>query len=185
VLLTFTFASGEDQDKFEFIYNKYKNLCLKKAYSILGDYMLAEDAVSEAYLRVYKNLHKIEDVASNRSIAFLVTITKNVSLTLLAKQKGQADGYEPLEETIEDDVDLEGDAIARLDAQNIFGIIEELSEELRSVFVLKYAHDLSHKEIGKALGISENNVTVRLHRARKKMISILKEGGYLDEDAIR
>ena len=181
MLLTFTFASSKEGDTFEFLYQKYKNLCLKKAYAILGDYMLAEDAVSEAYLRVYKNLHKIEDPASGRSIAFLVTVTKNAALTILARQKGQADGYEPLEETIEDETDLEGEAIARLDAQSIFSVIEEMSEELRSVFLLKYAHDLSHKEIGKALGISENNVTVRLHRARKKLATILKEGGFLHE----
>ena len=178
MLLSFTFESAEMQDKFEFLYQKYKNLCLKKAYDILRDYMLAEDAVSEAYMRVYKNLEKIEDPASNRSIAFVVTITKNVALTMLSRQKSA--GQDALDESLEDDFDLEDEAVARLDAQRIFQIVDELSEELRSVFLLKYAHDLSHREIGKTLGISENNVTVRLHRARKKLAALLKEGGYVD-----
>ena len=175
MLLVFTFESAEEQDKFEFLYQKYKNLCLKKAYGILGDYMLAEDAVSEAYIRVYKNLHKIEDPASNRSIAFVVTIAKNAALTILARQKSTA--QEELDENLEDGFDLEQEALARLDTQEVFAAIEDLSEELRGVLMLKYAHDLSHKDIGKAMGISENNVTVRLHRARKKLVSILERGG--------
>ena len=182
MLLVFTFASAEQQDTFEFLYQKYKKLCLKKAHEILGDYMLAEDAVSEAYIRVYKNLHKIEDPASNRTIAFLVTITKNAALTMLARQKGQSAGEEDLDETLEDDFNLEEESIAKLDAQGVFALVEQLSWELRSVFLLKYAHDLSHKEIGNSLNISENNVTVRLHRARKKLASLLEEGGYVCEN---
>ena len=175
MLLVFTFESAGEQDKFEFLYQKYKNLCLKKAYDILGDYMLAEDAVSEAYIRIYKNLHKIEDPASNRSIAFVVTITKNAALTILARQKGSAG--EELDENMEDGFDLEQEALTRLDSQEVFAAIDKLGEELRSVLMLKYAHDLSHKEIGKTLGISENNVTVRLHRARKKLTTMLERGG--------
>ena len=174
MLLVFTFESAKEQDKFEFLYQKYKNLCLKKAYDILGDYMLAEDAVSEAYIRVYKNLHKIEDPASNRSIAFVVTIAKNAALTMLARQKSAA--QEELDESLEDDFDLEQEALARMDSREVFAAIESLSEELRSVLMLKYAHDLSHRDIGKALGISENNVTVRLHRARKKLATMLGRG---------
>ena len=181
MLLGFTFESDNSRDKFETLYSQYKNLCLKKAYAILGDYMLAEDAVSEAYLRVYKNLHKIEEPISNRSIAFLVTVTKNAALTLLARQKGNMAGEE-LDERIEDSFDLEGEVIARLDAQEGFVALDKLTPELRDVFVLKYAHDLSHREIGVALGISENNVTVRLHRARKKLAQVLgKKGGRGDE----
>ena len=181
MLVVFTFTSEGERDKFEFLYQKYKNLCLKKAYDILGDYMLAEDAVSEAYLRVYKNLHKIEDPASNRSIAFVVTVARNAALTLLSRQKGQAAGDLPLEETQEDDFDLESEVIARLDAEGALAAVGSLNEELRSVFLLKYAHDLSHREIGRVLGISENNVTVRLHRARKKLASMLVKGGYARE----
>ena len=54
-------------------------------------------------------------------------------------------------------------------------------EELRSVFILKYAHDLSHREIGALLHITENNVTVRLHRARGKIAEILRREGYAVE----
>ena len=40
-----TFATEEDKLKFERLFEKYKRLLLYKAYGILGDYSLAEDAV--------------------------------------------------------------------------------------------------------------------------------------------
>lgn len=179
MILIFSFSTTEERDKFEYIYAHYKNLMLHKAYGVLKDYMLAEDAVSEALIRIYKNLHKIEDPTSNQSIAFVVTIAKNAALTMLSKEKKQA--AEPIDEAQQDSFDLEGYMLAELSSEKIYGILSQIGEELRSVFVLKYARDLPHKEIGQLLGISENNVTVRLHRAKKKLAQILVKEGYACE----
>jgi RNA polymerase sigma-70 factor (ECF subfamily) len=54
-------------------------------------------------------------------------------------------------------------------------LVDRLKEEQRAVFLLKYAHDMSHRDIAKTLGITENNVTVRLHRAKAKLLSWAKE----------
>lgn len=175
MLLILTFSSESDRDKFEYLYERYKRLLLHKAYDILKDYSLSEDAVSEAYIRIYKNLHKIDDPAANKCIAFLVTITKNVALTMLAREKGAlSDEYD---ESQPDDFNLEENVISALSSEEIYTVMNRLSEELRSVFLLKYAYGYSHKEIGRLLDISENNVTVRLHRAKKKLHELLvKEG---------
>ena len=181
MLLMFTFAPDTYRDKFEYVYKKYKNLMLKKAYDVLRDPTLAEDAVSEAFIRIYKNLDKIEDPDSGRCIAFVAMIVRNTALTILASHKKQITGDDISEETQEDGFDLEGHVISGICASSIFGQIDELSHELRSVFILKFGHDLSHRDIGNMLGISENNVTVRLHRAKKKLAAILKEGGHIHE----
>jgi len=179
MILFFAFSSESDQEKFEYLYRKYKNLLLHKAYDILKDYSLAEDAVSESYIRIYKNLHKIDDPASNRSIAFAVTIVKNVSLTMLSKEKRFP--VEEYDESRPDSFDLEESVLASISSQEIFGIMEQLGEELSSVFVLRYAYDYSLKEVGTLLNISENNAAVRLHRAKKKLAQIVAEKGYFVE----
>jgi RNA polymerase sigma-70 factor (ECF subfamily) len=177
-MILFLFAAVEDRDKFELIFNKYKNLMLYKAYDILKDYALAEDAASEAFLRIFKNLHKIEDPASPQTAAFVVTIVRNTALTMLSREKGNPADEIPEEHS--DGFDLEGDALSRLASDQIYRLVDVLGEELKGVFLLKYAYDLSHKEIGKTLGITENNVTVRLHRAKKKLQVLLREEGYVD-----
>ena len=172
MLIVFTFQTVGDRQKFEMLYSNYKKLLLYKAYGVLKDYQLAEDAVSEAMIRIYRNLDKIEDVDSNKTIAFLVTITKNSALTLLQKVSRQK--TEPVEEDIADRFDLEEHVLSTLSAQTIFTMVNNLNEELKSVFLLKFAYDLSHREIGRMLNITENNVTVRLHRAKKKLLEQLK-----------
>lgn len=86
----FALASPAEGEAFEYIYTHYKGLMLQKAYGILRDPMLAEDAVSEAFIRIFKNMRKIEDPASNRCLAFVATITRNTALTMLHKERRPA-----------------------------------------------------------------------------------------------
>jgi RNA polymerase sigma-70 factor (ECF subfamily) len=51
--------------------------------------------------------------------------------------------------------------------------VEKLPEKLKSVLVLKEYADLNYKQIAEILHISESNVKVRVHRARKIMESML------------
>lgn len=171
-------ASAEDEQAFAYIYTHYKGLMLQKAYAILRDPMLAEDAVSEAFIRIYKNMRKIEEPASNRCLAFVVTIARNAALTLLQRERRQPE--ELPEADMPDHFDLEAQVLADISAERILALMNGLSEELRSVFLLKYAYDLPHKTIGRLLGISENNVNVRLHRAKKKLAALLEKEGYAD-----
>ena len=171
MLIILTFESERERDKFEYIFSKYKKLMLYKAYGILGDYHLAEDAASEAFIRIYKNIHKIDDPTDKKCIAFVVTIVKNVSLTMRSKQLSHA--TEEYDEEQCDGFDLEEHTISKMNADSIYQLLDKLGEDMKAVFLLRYAHELSHREIGQILGISENNVTVRLHRAKKKLAEMI------------
>ena len=184
MFILFTFAIPEQRDAFEYIYTNYKALMLRRAQTILRDPMLAEDAVSEAFIRIYKNIHKIDDPASNRSIAFVMTILKNTALTMLSKERAQYTDFETdfeSQKDMADTFDLEQHVLSAVSNERIYELLGSVGEELRSVFLLKYAYDLPHKKIGEMLGISENNVTVRLHRAKKKIASLLEKEGFLIE----
>lgn len=179
MILILTFSSQSEKDKFEQIYNKYKRLMLYKAYGILKDSMLAEDAVSEAFIRIYKNLEKIEDTEAKQTVAFVMTIVRNTAINLLNKQKKNV--MLDFDAQQEDSFDLEQHVLGKITAEQVTILVERLGDEMRDVFILKYAYDLPHKEIAGLLSITENHVTVRLHRARKRMAKLLVEGGYIDE----
>jgi len=172
--LLLTFETDDEKEKFEFIYNRWKNLMLSKARGILRNYDLAEDAVSEAFIRVYKNLHKLGDLESGRTAAFLVMIVKNVSLTMLSR-------FPATEELPEferaDSFNLERAVISKHAAADLMKLVDELKEDLRTPFLLQYAYDFSLKEIGAMLKISENNAAVRIHRARNKLMKMLETSG--------
>ena len=173
---TILLVYSEEQQKFELIYRQYCNLMHYSAFQILRDNGLAEDAVSEAFIRIYKNLHKVDDVVpSNRTAAFAVTITRNVALSMIKKEKKKE--TVPLEEYYADDTVLEETVASRMTQQQILTAVDQLSEELRQVFLLYYAYDMTHAEISSALNISANTAAVRLHRARKKLAKIVSEMG--------
>ena len=174
MIILFAFETEAEKNTFEYIYEKYKRLMWHKAFDILKDYALAEDAVSEAFIRVYRHFHKIGEANSGQTAAFLVTIVKNIAINLYHKRnKSLPTDFDEFEQ--EDSFNLEDAIAAKDEADRAVQLVDRLSEELRAVFLLKYAHDLPHKEIGKILDISENNVTVRLHRAKKKLEKLARE----------
>jgi len=174
LIIVFTFTDALEANKFEYLFKKYKGLLYFKAFEILHDQMAAEDALSETMIRVYRNIKKINDPDSPESASFLTTIVRNVSLTLLKKQKSapellamEADD-EPYDEQAYS-FDLEATVIDTITEEKLCLALDKLDEESRNIIMLKYAHDLSHREIAELLNLTENNVTVRLHRTRKKL----------------
>ena len=66
--------------------------------------------------------------------------------------------------------------ITKLMSDEAYRLLDSLDEQLRNIFVLKYAYDLPHSEIAEQTGLTENNVTVKLHRAKKKLRELLDGG---------
>ena len=173
--LLIVFETDDKNAKFEFIYTRWKQLMLNKANGILRDYELAQDAVSEAFIRVYKNMHKLDDPESGRTAAFLVMVVQNVSYTMLSKQKVTEDITEFDQAS---DFDLEASVVSEIAKEELLKLIGSLKDDLKTPFLMKYAYDYSLKEIAKLLKISENNAAVRIHRAREKLADMISKGGY-------
>ncbi|MCL2048411.1 MAG: sigma-70 family RNA polymerase sigma factor [Defluviitaleaceae bacterium] len=177
MLALFSFETDAERDTFEYLYEKYKKLMWRKAYDILKDYSLAEDAVSEAFIRVYRNIHRIAEPDSGQTASFLVTIVKNTAIDLYNKKNKLVQIPLDSEHERADSFNLEEAVSERDEAARAVEMVDRLSEEMRAVFLLKYAHDLPHKEIAQILNTTENNVTVRLHRAKKRLLGMAKNFG--------
>jgi RNA polymerase sigma-70 factor (ECF subfamily) len=65
----------------------------------------------------------------------------------------------------------DNDALARL---SIESALARLSDEHRTVFLLKEVEGFAHTEIAELLGISVTNSEVRLHRARRQLRDLLR-----------
>ncbi|MEZ4450644.1 MAG: RNA polymerase sigma factor [Nannocystaceae bacterium] len=69
--------------------------------------------------------------------------------------------------------------LQRRRAEVLYGILAEMPDPLREVFVLRELEGLSAREIGQQLGISEGNVAVRATRARARVRGELERLGWL------
>lgn len=156
-----------DKEKFEEIYIRYKSLMLSRAYEILRDRELSEDAVHNAFIRILKNLEKLDETDSNRTKGFVMIVLENVAKTMYVKNRRQ--NIIELNENISEDTNVEIDTEKKLTAEFIAQKIAQLPDTYREIITLKYLHGLNDKEIASVLNISQTSARKRLQRSREKL----------------
>ena len=159
--------TNEHKSLFERLYNEYKHIMYNVAYQILNDVQHSEDAVHDAFLSVAKNIEKIPNENSLQTRNFLIIIVKNSALKIYNKNKKEL----PFDEKIFDMVNLE-------DQKNMFCFIKELDSKYGDVIILKYFYGYHDKEIADILGITRENVKIRLHRGKALLKKKLLEKDY-------
>jgi RNA polymerase sigma-70 factor (ECF subfamily) len=131
------------------------------------------DVVQEAYLRAFKSFSGFR---GSNGRAWLLTIVRNTSYTLLKKNRG-AD----LTTTFDEEIHASGDeslSPATIlehseDAELIRQAMDELPVEFREILTLRHQEDLSYKEIADIAQIPPGTVMSRLARARAKLQGML------------
>jgi RNA polymerase sigma-70 factor (ECF subfamily) len=73
--------------------------------------------------------------------------------------------------------------LQRARAEALYGVLRELPETLREVFVLREIEGMRAAEVASQLGISEGNVNTRASRARARVRRELERLGWLGPKA--
>lgn len=183
ILLAFMLIieNDDERDKITKIYKLYSGTMLYVANSILHNIHNAEDAVSEAFLKIIKNLKKINPIDCSRTRRFIIIIVRNVALDILRKQRqSQTIPLEDYNENLAYDELNYNNVTAKEACDKIIACINRLNKNYSDILNLKIEFDYSNEEIGKILGISTGNVKMRLSRARKALMVELKKEAHLD-----
>lgn len=136
-----------------------------------GDYYLACDLMQESFVRY------LQRYSSNRtaSRSLLYTIGRNAAMDVFRKPRTDlydSEAHGDLKNNPEQQVE-DRQAYTR-----IMDAIRQLPALDRELIALVAGGDLSYRQIGKVLKISEANVKVKVHRARIKLKETLASGGY-------
>ena len=164
------------------IFNKYRHSMKRVASRILKDPQSAEDTVSEAMIKIIKNVDIIDDIESKKCANFVYTITKNTALDFYRKRQKERENeiHATSHETISD-VSCELFEAKYGFGEEINFYISQLSQTDIDIIALKYGDDFSYKEIALILEQSEDSIRQRASRARKKLESIIQKGGSFDD----
>jgi RNA polymerase sigma factor (sigma-70 family) len=165
-----------------------------KAFKTLFDYYLprmrpvclryvqtnfeADDILQESFVKVYHNLKDFKFEGSFEG--WIRRIVVNTALNHHKKYKNYTT-FNRLEEVSESDTEWEFvEEIEETEPSTLMKIINELPEGYKIVFNLYVFEDLSHKEIGKMLEITEGSSRSQYSKA-KKMIKKLMSRQRIEE----
>jgi RNA polymerase sigma-70 factor, ECF subfamily len=193
---------ARDEDVFAALMREYDAMLLRVAQIYVTSRAVAEEVVQETWIGVLNGIDRFEGRSSLKTWIFRI-------LTNIAKTRGQREGrtvpFSALERpeavpeaAVEADRFLPADherwpghwaskpqpwPEERLLAGETLGIVERAIEELppaqRAVISLRDVQGWSAEETCNALGVSETNQRVLLHRARSKVRQALED--YLSE----
>lgn len=162
-----------DTSLFEILMRRYNQRLFRVARGILGDDGEAEDVMQEAYVRSFRELASFRGEA--RFATWLTRIACHEALARANKRRRLVaigeDGPPDTPETFGPERDLENRELQAV----LREAVEVLPDPLRTVFCLREVEGLSTEETAEALGLSLENVRVRLHRAKRSLRQTLDE----------
>lgn len=166
------------RNKLEEIYLEYNKDMFITAYSILHNYHEAEDVVQDAILRIVNNLDKILDIKCKKTRSYLVIIVRNLSFNVYNKRKNIIFlEHEEVNRLPNKEELLIQEDMIRLDLSNeISSYLSKLYQPYSDILTLRYYYELDISVIAELLDITENNVSVRLSRAKLALKNIIEKG---------
>lgn len=157
------------------IYRELFPLIFRVAFRIAGERGLAEDLAHEAFLRLLNRDAPLPSIDETKY--WLLRVVRNLSLNHEKRRARERRAVGRLEQegprlAVPADTPLM-QAAARDAVQEA---LNELPHNMRSAIVLREYAGMNYRDIASVLGISEGNVKVRLHRARRQLARLLSDG---------
>jgi RNA polymerase sigma-70 factor (ECF subfamily) len=161
------------------LFKGHYNRVLRYIVSMVHDAAEAEDLAQETFLRAYRRRDSLRDEGAQT--AWLYKIATHVCLDRLRQYARRA--------PMEADTDLDEIDVAEPDTPSLQKTIEcdemsacvqsylnGLSDSYRAVILLHDVYELTSPEIAHLLNESLANIKIRLHRARRKLRTVLEAG---------
>jgi len=155
---------------FEIVMRRYNQRLYRVARAILRDDGEAEDVMQDAYVRAYEHLGQFAGRA--KFSTWLTRIAVHEALARGHRKKRYQElepmpgGGDPMERFASLTPNPEKQASNSEMRVLLEEAVEKLSDDYRAVFMLRDVEEMSTLEVADILEITEENVKIRLHRAR-------------------
>ena len=158
---------------FSYIVEEYKEIVFSIAMKVLKNRDDAEEMAQEAFIKAYNSIHKFR--GNSKFSTWLYSITYNHCISQVRKKKYEVNTLDDIQVIDESDsFNLDGfnDDERR---EYLEAALKKLPEEDYTLVILYYYEEQSMEEVAKVVKLSVSNTKVKLHRARKKLYTILND----------
>lgn len=152
-------------------YDEHADALFRHCLIRVRDREIAKDIVQDTFSRTWVYLSEGKKVEYIR--AFLYRIANNLIVDLSRKKKSSSldamiddDGYEPVDESIREPIDKPA-------IKEAMSMLKSLDEIYRTAITMRYIDEMTPREIASALGVSENVVSVRIHRGIERLSKMM------------
>lgn len=160
-------AKAGDLAAFEQLMRRHERLVLVTALRLLGSLADAQDASQEVFLKLYRNLAKVE--AQGNISGWLYRVTVNACHDQRRRRPAGAVPMEDAGDLASGEADPQQQT-AELERRRVLQMsLRMLSEKERAALVLRDLEGLSTEEVAKVLGSSEATVRSQISKARVKV----------------
>jgi RNA polymerase sigma-70 factor (ECF subfamily) len=162
------------ETEFRKLFNSAFPILYKVAYRVTNSGEAAEDLCQEAFFRLYEK--NMVFPSQDEATYWLIRVVKNAALNYAKRKQREWKAYQrAFKEDTRQAETGEGKFVKEETRTEVLEALNKLPENLRIVLTLKEYAEMNYKEIGRALGISEGNVKVRVFRARERLATLLRE----------
>lgn len=171
----------EDHDIIVAYYEKYKKLLYAEAWKYLSSQEDVEDIVYESLVRIMDHMEKFRSLLPHERVQYGKAIVRNLSYVFLKRQsKFTMVAFEDVDTYLAvDETQLPETIISKkIQLVHIRKIWAELPVEDRILLEQKYVLDWSDNDLASTLGIKPQSVRMRLTRAKRNVIQLLKAQGF-------
>lgn len=157
---------------FEALYHQYKVLVYNVALHYVQNVEDAEEITQDVFVQVYQSIEKFQNNATFKTWIYRITINKSLDFIKHKKSKkrlfifgNSANSEKELQQA--SNFEHPGIALERQeDAALLFKIINELTENQRTAFILSKLDGLSNPEIASIMEVSISSVESLIFRAK-------------------
>jgi RNA polymerase sigma-70 factor (ECF subfamily) len=157
------------------------NPCLRRmARRVLSNEADVDDVIQEAHFNAFRAIKQFEGKSSFRT--WLTRITLHAALSRLRRPERRRElstkcaEYDPLETVVSVQRDPEQQLQDKETMETLEAAVRCLPEPYRTAFFLHWVRDLSTAELAVSLEITESCAKTRLHRARRLLYGLLRNG---------
>jgi len=158
---------GKENKLFSILYDRYYGKVLNRCYSLVRNRTHAEELAEDIFAKAYEKLSTFQERSSFSS--WLYTLTYNHCIDYLRQKKRMHYPNWSSENQIPDIMDEEEEPDQEINFSHLLVILEEIHPEEKAILLMKYQEQLSMREIGNILRISEDAAKMRLKRARTRV----------------
>ena len=150
--------SDIQEEKLGLWLTEYGDEILRMCYLYLGDRTLAEDALQDTFVKVWRNMNRFEGRSSSKTWIMRIAINtcKDYRRTAWLRNVDRSKAVEDLPLAFHDVTE---------EARTLYEGVKSLPPKYKQVILLYHFQDLTMAETGDALGVSRATVQNRLQKA--------------------